>query len=296
MDVAKLTEKLSLTEGFDYRLFEIAGTWITVATLVTFVIIVLMTVLASRVLQRAMVGMFRARGVTEEGTIGVTRRLTHYAVMALGFGVGLQTIGINLTALFAAGAVVAIGLGFAMQNLTQNFVSGLILLLERSIKPGDVLQVEGRFVKVTRMAMRSTHARTLDDEEIIVPNSTIVQSTVTNYTLRDSFYRLRCSVGVIYGSDMALVRQTLERVAGSLTWRSPEKKPVVLLTDFGSSSVDWEVSVWITDPWRVRKRRSDLNEAIWWALKEQGIVIAFPQLDLHLDPPVTDALTSRLAS
>ena len=118
-----------------------------------------------------------------------------------------------LEALFAAGAVFAIGLGFAMQNIVQNFVSGVILLAERTIKPGDVLQVDGRFVKVRHMGIRSTICRTLDEEEIIVPNATIVQSTVTNYTLQDSLFRLRCTVGVVYGSDMVLVKNTLQRAA-----------------------------------------------------------------------------------
>jgi len=187
--------------------------------------------------------------------------------------------------------VFAIGLGLAMQNIMQNFVAGLILLLERAIKPGDVLQVEGRFVKVREMSIRTTIARTLDDEEIIMPNSLLVQSTVTNYTLRDSFYRLRTVVGVVYGSDMNLVRRVLERTADTLDWRSPDHAPVILLSEFGSSSVDWEVSVWIDEPWSVRRRKSQLNEAIWNAFRESGITIAFPQLDLHLDPPVVDAIS-----
>lgn len=293
MDVKKLAERFDLGSALDYHMFMIAGTPITVATIITFTLIVVATLVISGLVQRALIRLFRGRGLQDEGSVGVARRLTHYLVLAVGLGVGLQTIGINLAALFAAGAVLAVGLGFAMQNLAQNFVAGVILLLERSIKPGDVLQVEGKFVRVTRMALRATHARTLDDEEIIVPNSAIVQSTVTNYTLRDSFYRIRCPVGVVYSADMALVRRTLEQLAGTMKWRIKEKNPVILMTDFGSSSVDWEVSVWINDPWTVRMRRSDLNEAIWWGLKEAGITIAFPQLDVHFDPPVMDALHVR---
>jgi small-conductance mechanosensitive channel len=286
-----ISEKLELGwRALDVKLFEIAGTSITVATLVVFAAIVLVTLIVSRLMQSAVTRLFGARGIRDEGTVGVATRLTHYLVLLLGLGIGLQTIGINLAALFAAGALFAIGLGFALQNLTQNFVSGVILLLERSIKPGDVLRVEDRLVKVSKMAIRATHARTLDDEEIIVPNSLIAQATVTNYTLRDSFYRLRCPVGVVYGSDMALVRRTLEGVARSAEWRARNKEPVVLLTDFGSSSVDWEVSVWIDDPWLVRRRRSDLNEAMWWALREAKITIAFPQVDVHFDPPVVQGL------
>ena len=287
----EIKEGLELTRGvWDLHLFDVAGTPITVATLVIFAIIIAATLVTSRLAQKAVVRFFRFRGVTHEGTLGVASKLLHYALLVVGVGIGLQTVGINLSALFAAGAVFAIGLGFAMQNIAQNFVSGVILLLERAIKPGDVLKVEGQFVKVMRMGIRATIARTLDEEEIIVPNSAIVQSTVTNYTLRDSLYRLRCQVGVVYGSDMALVRRTLEGVAQAVEWRNKAQDPVILLTDFGNSSVDFETSVWIDDPWNVRRARSKLNEAIWWALKDAGIVIAFPQLDVHFDPPVVESL------
>jgi small-conductance mechanosensitive channel len=286
-----LKQGLELVRGvWDYRLFDLAGTPITLATLVVFFVIIVATILFSRILQRAVIRTLKFRGVDQEGTLGVATKLAHYAVMVLGLGIGLQTIGINLSALFAAGAVFAIGLGFAMQNLAQNFVSGVILLMERVIKPGDVLQVEGRFVKVVRMGIRATIARTRDEEEIIVPNSAIVQSTVTNYTLRDSLYRLRCPVGVVYGADMRLVRETLERTATNIEWRTQDKEAVVLLTEFGSSSVNFEVSVWMDDPWNQRRAKSKLNEAIWWALKEAEVTIAFPQLDVHFDPPVIASL------
>ncbi|UCF68628.1 MAG: mechanosensitive ion channel [Acidobacteriota bacterium] len=271
-------------------MFILAGTPVTVATLIVFGVIVVLTFLVSHLIQKALTRALKLRKVKDEGTVEVARRLLHYLVLATGLAIGLETIGVNLSALFAAGAVFAIGLGFAMQNIMQNFVSGVILLTERSIKPGDVLQVEGRFVRVQRMGIRATIARTLDEEEIIVPNSSIVQATVTNYTLQDSLYRLRCTVGVVYGSDMRLVRKTLEQVATAVPWRVEQKEPVVLLIDFGSSSVDWEVSVWMDNPWRVRRAKSELNEAIWWALKQAGITIAFPQLDVHFDPPVTEAL------
>ena len=208
----------------------------------------------------------------------------------MGIAVALHTVGINLTALFAAGALFAVALGFAMQNITQNFASGVILLVERSIKPGDILKVEGKLVKVIRMGIRATVSRTLDDEEIIIPNAVLVQNSVTNYTLKDKLYRLRAMVGVVYWSDMALVRETLEKVARQIPWRVENLDPRILLRQFGSSSVDYEVSVWIDDPWRLQLRLSELHEAIWWALKEAGITIAFPQVDVHLDPPVMRSL------
>jgi small-conductance mechanosensitive channel len=276
--------------ALDVRLFTLAGTPVTLATLVVFAAIVAATWLVSYLVGKAVMRALRLRGVKDEGTIEVFRRLLHYAILATGLAIGLQTVGINLAALFAAGAFMAIGLGFAMQNIMQNFVSGVILLTERSIKPNDVLQIEGRFVRVQKLGIRATIAKTLDEEEIIVPNSVIVQSTVTNYTLKDSLYRLRCTVGVAYGSDMHQVGETLERAARDVPWRIKDRDPVVLLMGFGNSSVDWEVSVWMDDPWRVRRARSKLNQAIWWSLKEAGITIAFPQLDVHFDSPVIESL------
>lgn len=288
----KLFEKFEFSgEFFSTRLFSIGDAPITLEKIILFLIVVGLAIVISRLLQRAMVHALKLRKIQDEGTVGVFKRLLHYTILAIGIGIALEMVGINLGALFAAGAIFAIGLGFAMQNIVQNFVSGVILLIERTIKPGDVLQVDDRFVRVREMGIRATIARSLDEEELIVPNSAIVQSTVTNYTLQDSLYRLRCTVGVTYSSDMALVKQTLTEVAGALPWRVTSKPPVVLMTEFADSSVNFEVSVWIDDPWHMRRARSDLNEAIWWGLKDAGIVIAFPQRDIHLDPEVSAALT-----
>jgi small-conductance mechanosensitive channel len=282
-------------EVLEWQLFTLSGTPITVGTLLTAVVLVLVSYVISRVVQHVISRALEGRQVADRGTLHVVRRLVHYLVMLVGIGVALDTLGIQLATLFAAGAIFAVGIGFAMQNIAQNFVSGVILLIERSIKPGDVLEVEKTVVRVMQMGIRSTLARTRDEEELIIPNSVLVQSTVKNYTLRDSLYRLRVPVGVVYGSDMASVFKTLKAVADRQDWRHHEKEPLVLLTAFGDSSVDFEVSVWITDPWFARQAISKLHDAIWWALKEVGVTIAFPQLDVHLDPPVVESMR-RLGS
>jgi potassium efflux system protein len=264
-------------------LFTLAGTEVTPASMVTFVVILLASVWVSRILRRLTERWLRSRGVHEEGTITTSMKLLHYAVILMALAVGLQTIGINLGTVFAAGAVVAVALGFAMQNILQNFVSGVILLAERSITESDVLEVGGRIVKVERMGTRATVARTRDEEQIIIPNSMLVQSSVTNYTLGDSLYRVRSEVGVAYGSDMNLVREVLSEAGKTVPERVQERDPLVLLLEFGNSSVVFEVSIWADDPWRGRVTRSHLNMAIWSHLKDAGITIAFPQLDVHFD-------------
>jgi len=291
MSLEELKEAMRLDAGvWDTLVFRIGDTEVTIATIVAAVLVVLVTFAASALLQRAIGKALAIRGVARDGSVRAAKRLLHYAILLVGFGVGLDTIGINLSALFAAGAVFAVGLGFAMQNIVQNFVSGVILLLERTIKPGDILQVESRTVRVQRMGIRSTICRTLDEEEIIVPNTTLVQNTVTNYTLLDSTYRLRITVGVTYGSDMKQVREVMESTAVDLPWRNRDHDPLVFLAEFGDSAVIWESSVWTDNPWRARRNRGQFNEAIWWAFRDAGITIAFPQLDVHFDPPVAKAL------
>jgi small-conductance mechanosensitive channel len=283
----QIREKYGL---FDMPLFEISGTTVTVATLLSFLLIVLATFIVAGLLQRGVTRLFLMRGQKDEGTAAVASRLVRYSVLIGGLGTAFQSLGINLTALFAAGAVFAVAIGFAMQNISQNFVSGVILLLERVIKPGDVIEVDGRLVKVRDMGIRATIGRTLDEEDIIIPNSQLVASSVKNYTFADSLYRLRTVVGVLYSSDMARVREVLEQTAQQLDWRSRQQVPRIQLREFGSSSVDFEVSVWIDDPWTMQQRRNQLNEAVWWALKEAGVTIAFPQLDVHFDPQLVESL------
>lgn len=276
------------------ELFRIGATPVTVATLVTIGLVLLATFALAALFERLLERMLRARGKAGDGEIRALQRIVRYALWLVGVGIALSTAGINLTALFAAGAVFAIALGFAMQNIAENFVAGVLLLLERAIKPGDVLEVEGQMVRVVHMGIRTTVARTLDDEDLVIPNSRLVQSAVKNYTLRDPQYRVRARVGVAYASDMRAVADALDRAARTVAWGLAEPAPRVLLLEFGSSSVDWEVSVWTHEPWRQRRQRSELQLAIWEQLQQAGITIAFPQLDLHLDREIGEGLRARL--
>jgi small-conductance mechanosensitive channel len=278
------------SQFFDPELFTLGGTPVSVATVASLLLVIVVTFWVSRLGQRATERLLPLCGVTDTGSIAAGARLVHYIVLAVGISIVLQTLGIDLSGLFAAGALFAVGLGFATRNILENFFSGLILLTERAIKPGDVLLVEGRVVRVSNMGIRSTIVRTLDEEDLILPNSILVQGAVTNYTLRDTMYRLRTEVGVVYSSDMEAVRATLEKAAQAIPFRIAEREPRVLLMRFGSSSVDFDVSVWIEDPCCAQQLRSQLNTALWDALKEAGITIAFPQLDVHFDAPVVDSL------
>lgn len=274
-------------EALSRELFQLGGRPISAATILTVAAIMLAAWTLSRLTQRALRRASQLRGVQDEGNVAVVARLVHFGFLLVGFGVSVQAVGIDLAGLFAAGAVFAVAIGFAVQNIAQSFVAGVILLGERSIKPGDVLEVQGQLVKVKHIGIRATVVRSLDDEHLIVPNGSLVQSTVKNYTHEDPFFRLRAEVGVVYSSNMDHVQRVLEETAAALPWRSKEREPVVLLTGFGSSSVDFEVSVWIEDPWAQRRMKSQLLHAVWDALKAEAVVIAFPQVDVHLDAGVS---------
>lgn len=291
----KVTEKLAppVENVLSAEFIHIGDRSVTFGDLVAIGIVLVVTLVVERMLTGLLKRTLRRRGKAGEGDVRALSRVLRYAIWITGGAIAVRQAGIDLTPLFAAGAVFAVAIGFAMQNIVQNFVAGVILLLERAIKPGDVLEVEGQMVKVVEMGIRTTVARTLDDEDLIIPNGVLAQASVKNFTLRDAEYRVRAAVGVAYSSDLDRVREVLAAVTRGLDWPLAEPAPRILLVQFGSSSIDWEVSVWTDDPWRVRSLRSGLLLAIWRALREAGITIAFPQLDLHLDREVVEAIARR---
>jgi potassium efflux system protein len=140
------------------------------------------------------------------------------------------------------------------------------------------------------LGIRATRVRTLFEEDIILPNSVLVQQPIKNLTLHDSLMRIAVQVGVAYDSDIEAVRGALEAVAAAHEGADAAYPPVVLLQDFGASSLLYEVSVWVHDPWNHRKHRSVLREAVFQLFRARGIAIACPQLDVHFDEPVTSGL------
>lgn len=268
-------------------LFQVGEQQVTLSGILTFVLLLVVTVAASRIIRRALTRSQAVQRATDAGTVGVIERLVHYGIMAVGITVALTAAGVNLSGLVTAGAAFAVGIGFALQGVAQNFVSGLILLVERAIKPGDILEVEGTRVRVQKMGIRSTIVRTRTDLDLIVPNNTLAQSTVTNFTLLDNRRRIQASVGVAYESDMRLVFSVLQDAADGFAGRDPEPTPQVIMTGIGASTVDFEVSIWTHDAWRDRAVLSDLYLCIWEALAAAEISIAFPQMDVHIDGGVT---------
>lgn len=276
-----LSEQVEPFLSFDAALFYIGGTPVTWASIVSFVVLILLALLASKLLQRALQGVYRRRAI-EEGVQYALNRLLHYAILAVGLFLALDNIGIELAALAGLGAILAVGIGFGLQNIAQNFISGLIILLERPIKKGDFIEVGGTQGTVREIHARATVITTLDNDDILVPNGRFITEPVDNSTFGDRLVRIHVGVGVAYGTDTALVRRTLERVAGENEEVLSAPPPLVRFLAFGDSSLDFDLLVWIENPRREPDVASDLRFAIDAAFREAGIEIPFPQRDLHL--------------
>ncbi len=298
-DALQQTEAMvstGLKRALDFELSTLGDQPLTLATLLAGVVVLVVAFGISRGARSAVRRTGERRGV-DPGHISVINRLLHYGIMLVGTAIAVETVGIDLSAMFAAGAVFAVGIGFAMQTIAEGFVAGMILLMEGAIKPGDVLDHEGQVVKVVTMNIRSTIVRTVNGTEIILPNSELVKAPVHNLTLSDRKYRVDVVVGVAYESDMDLVERTLIGVAHSLPFAElPAASREVRIVGFGANSVDWEVSVWTTDPWARPDHKDDIHHLAWRALHEAGISIAYPQLDLHLDDDALAALRRRPAA
>lgn len=278
-------------QGFlDTRLFTIGTTEVTLSAIFMFLFILLVIVILSRLFARKFVERILIRLQIEEGTRYTFRRIIELTFILIGAIIAFQSIGINLSGLAVIFGLLSVGIGFGLQNITSNFVAGLILLFERPIKVGDRVTVGGIEGDVMEINFRSTTVRSLNNIDIIVPNSEFVSSQVVNWSHGDRKIRLDIEVGVSYQSDLDTVLRSLKEVAleNPEILRNPE--PDVHLREFGDSSWNMKLRIWIDNPKRHPVVRSDINCAIVRKFRENGVEIPFPQRDLHLRSPLPTPL------
>lgn len=231
--------------------------------------------------------IFERRNI-EPGVRSSIAVILHYTLVVLGFFAGLGVLGVSLQNFALIFGALGVGIGFGLQNIVNNFVSGLILLFERPVRVGDTVVVAGEWGIVRKIGLRSTVVQSFDNSELIVPNSDLVSEKVTNWTLTDKSARVIAAVGVAYGSDVALVLKLLEQTGNNHPAAVRHPPPAVLFMGFGDSSLDFELRIWITDADQRLVVRGELLAAINAAFAENGVEIPFPQRDLHLRSIDTD--------
>jgi small-conductance mechanosensitive channel len=273
----------SLGESLKTPLLTLGGAPVTLGAIVQLLVLVVLLFYLSAKLRRWLVEIILPRTKMEIGARQATGTMIRYVVIALGLAVILQTAGIDLTALNVLAGAIGLGLGFGLQNIVNNFISGLIILFERPIKVGDrvvVGEVEG---DVVHIGGRSTTVVSNDNISIIVPNSRFITENVVNWSHNDRTVRFRIPVSVAYGSDVELVERLLLAVAADNPDVMESPPPAVRLMEFGDSGLGFELRVWSTT--LIHRRgllTSALNRAIYRSFVEHNIEIPYPRRDIQI--------------
>ena len=263
---------------------------VTIGGILMLVFLFVSVIIVERILQRLLIRRFLSKTRLQPSLQFGLSRIIGYTLIAIGFYVAFQTVGIDLSSLAIIAASLGVGVGFGLQNIINNFVSGIIILAERPISIGDRIEVAGVAGRVTKIQLRSSTVVTNDNITMIVPNAQIISNTVTNWSHGDPKVRIRVPVGVAYGSDLKLLQRVLLEAAAEHPKALRDPSPVVLFTEFGDSSLNFAPGVWTQEMTATPIHfTSQMNFIIEQKLRENDIEIPFPQRDLNvrsgLSPP-----------
>jgi small-conductance mechanosensitive channel len=281
---------LDIKSFLDIHLFEVGTTSITLWSFIYFLFLAWLLFFLTNKLKNWIVYKVLSNSKIELGVRLAVGTIIRYFILVLGLIIVMQTVGINLSTLTILAGALGVGIGFGLQNITNNFVSGIIILFERPIKVGDRIQVGDVYGDVVNISMRSTTVVTNDNISVIVPNSEFISSTVVNWSHTDRNVRFNIPVGVAYIEDPEKVRDILLEIAGKEEGVLKKPVPDVLFDEFGESSLNFNLRVW-TDTYTTTPGilKSRLYFEIFKKFNEQHIEIPFPQRDLHIKKDVSEA-------
>jgi small-conductance mechanosensitive channel len=263
-------------------LFTLGATRVSLWVLIQVVLVLTIVILISRSIRVVLGRRILPRAGVDVAVQHTILSTLHYLIIAVGTIIALQTVGLDLTALTVFAGVLGVGIGFGLQNIANNFVSGIILLADRSIKVGDFVDVAGTLGTVERIGARYTVVQTLDNIAVLVPNSSFVSERVVNWSHGSPVTRLHVKVGVAYGSDTELVEQVLLEAGKAHSLILSHPPPKVHFEGFQDSALGFDLLVWTNRPEQNQIIISELNFAVDRAFRENHITIPFPQRDLHL--------------
>ena len=271
----------TLNSILEFEIFSLGKYTFKVSTLATILIIISVVKTLLWLIKKT---LFRKNkfGKVDAGTVYALFQIIKYFIWVIAIGVILETIGVRLTLLLTGSAALLVGVGLGLQQTFNDVISGVILLSERSIKIDDVLEIDGDVVKIQSIGLRTSKALNRDDISIIIPNSLITTSKVINWSHQSKQTRFRIDVGVAYGSDVDLVIKILEESAFEHSEIHNRKLAEARLLSFGSSSLDFQLLFFSANIFRIEKVKSDIRRIINKNFAENNIVIAFPQMDLHV--------------
>jgi small-conductance mechanosensitive channel len=272
-----------IREVLTYPLIRMGESSLTLQSLLILGVLFALVLLLEKILrERVIMRIFEKTDFPESLEYGLAR-IMGYVFIVIGWYMALQFVGIDLSSLALVAGGISVGVGFGLQNIINNFVSGIIIFAERPIAIGDRVEVSGIAGRVVKISLRSTTVITNDNITMIVPNADFISQTVTNWSHGDLKVRIRVPIGVAYGSDIDLLEKVLLEIADENPKALKDPKPSVLFDSFGDNSLNFELALW-TASMTTRPRRfiSTINFAIEKKLRENNIEIPFPQRDLHI--------------
>jgi small-conductance mechanosensitive channel len=262
-------------------LLTLSGTPVTTLTVLTAIVIIAVARILGSIIGRSIDRIFAMRGI-DQGLRFAIGKILRYAITTIGVIVALSTVGINTSAVMAGGAVLLVGIGFGLQKLAENFISGLLLLIERPVRKGDFIDVAGVLGTVEDIGLRATHVVSRDGLTVIVPNASLITNTVINHSQPTHTRRVWVRVGVAYGTDLELAVRALREVAAAEPKVQAEPAPDVRHDGFGDSAILLALVVWIREAKEEALVSSNLRFGIDRAFRAHGIAIPVPQREVHV--------------
>lgn len=278
---------------FDATLFKLGDNAISLATLLYLSISFIVLIVVAGRMKKLVIERILHKASISLSTRASVGSITKFAIILIGSIVIIQTAGIDLTALTLVAGALGVGIGFGLQNITDNFISGIIILFEKPIKVGDRIEVGDVQGNVISISFRATQILTNDNISVIVPNSQFISSQVINWSHNDRNIRFRIPVGVSYNEDPAKIRRILLEVAAANEHILKVPEPSVLFDEYGDNSINFQLAVWTathTDKPRILK--SELYFAIFERFRQENVEIPFPQRDIHIKNPLPDIFHS----
>lgn len=271
----------NIQEFLEFELVHIGDYVISVFTIARIVLIILISAILLWIIKKALM----RKNIVQKfdtGTAYAIYQIVKYFVWVIAFGLILETIGIRVTVLVAGSAALLVGVGLGLQQTFNDVISGVILLSERSIKIDDILEIDGDIVKIQDIGLRTSKGLNRDQISIIIPNSLITTNKVINWSHQTKHNRFRINIGVAYGSDVDLVSDVLKNSAMENVNVDKRDGVEVQLLDFADSSLNFQLLFYSDEIFRIEKIKSDIRKVIVRKFNENGIVIPFPQRDLHI--------------
>ena len=262
--------------------FNLGSLRISVGLLITVAAILYVSYLISLIIQKMILNNIILTQKLETGVRISIARLVHYVIIFISFLLALAALGVKLTELTIMLGALGVGIGFGLQGIVNNLLSGIILLFEQPVRVGDIIEIGGLWAEVKTIGLRATTVKTYDGADLMIPNSDLISNQVTNWTLSNRLVRLIIPVGVAYGSDVPLVIDTLKKCAHANQLIAQAPAPEVLFMSFGESSLNFELRVWVLDADYRLRVKNELHQEIDQRFRDLNIEIAFPQRDLHI--------------